>query len=162
MSAVAPYREAAAPATDHCFKLELKPTAWKARMWRAFDDSVTPMVRLDSEVVLRDIDNRDLRDLLTPFAAALHRLPVYLERGAGNPLPLSWSVGWLAIEHERPCAFLHRVLDDPVGILVASLFRAGESRADVTLSLSPYDLGRDRVVFAIRDYDIGTGADFAR
>ena len=48
-------------------------------------------------------------------------------------------MGWLAFERDKTVAFLHRVLDDPVGILVASLFRAGESRADVTLSISPYD-----------------------
>jgi hypothetical protein len=159
---VAPYRDQTVPATERCFKLELRPVAWKARMWRAFDDSVQPMVRLDATLALRDIQHRDLRDLLTPFAPSLHRVAVYLERGAAAPLPLPWSIGRLAVDRDLTVAFLHRVLDDPVGILVASLFRASESRADVTLSLSPYEIGRDRVVFALRDYDFGTGADFAR
>ena len=159
MSAIHPYRDAAVPASEHCFKLELRPQAWKARMWRAFDDSVQPMVRLDTALNLRDIE---LRDLLAPFSVSLARIAIYLERGAGAPLPLPWSVGWLAFERDKTVGFLHRVLDDPVGILVASLFRAGESRADVTLSASPYEIGRERVVFALRDYDIGTGADFAR
>ncbi len=162
MSAIAPYRDAAVPASDRCFKVEFKPFAWKARMWRAFDDTVQPMVRLDCALPVRDIENRDLRDLLTPFSLSLQRMPVYLERGAGAPLPLTWSMGWVFVEREKAYAFLHRVLDDPVGRLVAGLFRAGEARADVTLSLSPYEITRDRVKFAVRDYDIGTGADFAR
>jgi hypothetical protein len=32
----------------------------------------------------------------------------------------------------------------------------------VTLALSPYEIGRERLVFAMRDYDIGTGADFGQ
>ena len=162
MSAIAPYRDAAVPASDRCFKLELKPSDWKVRMWRAFDNSVTPMVRLDAELRPQDIENHDLRDLLTPFAVGLHRVPIYLERGAAAPLPLAWSMGRLTIEREHPCVFLHRVLDDPVGMLLSGLFRAGEARADVTLSLSPYEIGRDRIEFAVRDYDIGAGADFSR
>jgi hypothetical protein len=162
MSAIAPYREATVPATERCFKLEMRPFAWKARMWRAFDDSVQPMVRLDTSLSVRDLDSRDLRDLLTPFSLSLQRLAIYLERGAGAPLPLPWSIGWMAIERERSVAFLHRVLEDPVGRMVAGLFRAGESRADVTLSVSAYEITRDHVKFAIRDYDIGTGADFPR
>jgi hypothetical protein len=45
---IEPYREAVAPRNEICFNLVLKPIGWKARMWRAFDNSVTLMLRLDT------------------------------------------------------------------------------------------------------------------
>jgi len=162
VSAITPYRDTAVPPTERCFPLVLTPVDWKVRMWRAFDNSVTTMVRLNAEVRPQDIDNFDLRELLTPFAVGLHRMPIYLQRGTAAALPLPWSMGRLTIERERPCAFLHRVLDDPIGMLLAGLFRAGETQADVTLSILPYDIGSERIEFAVRDYDIGAGADFSR
>ena len=159
---IKPYRGAEVPASEHCFKLELRPVGWKARIWRSFDDTVQPMVRLDASLSPRDVDNRDLRDLLEPFSTPLQHIAVYLERGAAAPLQFPWSIGWLSVEREKSVAFLHRVLDDPLGAMVASLFRARESRADVTLSVSPYEVGRERVVLAVRDYDLGVGSDFAR
>ncbi len=54
------------------------------------------------------------------------------------------------------------MLDDPWGNVLATLFRAGEFRADVMLSLVPYEVTQGRVVFAVRDYDIGVGADLAQ
>jgi hypothetical protein len=159
---IKPYRGAEVPASEHCFKLELKPSGWKARIWRSFDDSVQPMVRLEASLHPRDIENRDHRDLLDPFSASLQHISVYLERGAGAPLPVPWSIGRLSVERDKSVGFLHRVLDDPIGVMVASLFRVRDSRADVTLSVSPWDVSRDRLVFAIRDYDLGVGSDFAR
>ena len=156
------YREAVVPPVERCFKLSVRPVAWKARLWRAFDDTATVMLRLDAALHLGDIAARPLRDLLEPFTPALASLAIYLERGARAPLPLAWSVGWLSADREHAVAFLHRVVDDPFGNELATLFRAGDARADVTLSMAPYELSADRVVFAVRDYDIGTGADFAR
>ncbi len=154
---IKPYREAAVPASERCFKVELKPFGWKARIWRAFDDTVQPMLRLDASLNPRDMDDRELRELLTPFSTSLQRITVYLERGAGAPLPLPWSVGWLSAEPDKSVAFLHRVLDDPAGVMVASFLPLRESRVDIVLFLSPYEVGRDRLVFAVRDYDFGTG-----
>ena len=46
--------------------------------------------------------------------------------------------------------------------MLATLVGAGGRHSDVTLSLSPYEIGHDRVVFAMRDYDIGFGAEIGR
>jgi hypothetical protein len=159
---VTPWTSADAPPKELSFKLELRPATWKARMWRSSGDFVQPMMRLDVPLRLSDVVDRTLRDLFAPFQAGLSELRVYLERGAGAPLPVAWSIGWLLLDHKRPACFLHRVLDDSWGNIMATLFRAGESRADLTLSVVPYEIGRDSVKFGIRDYDIGTGADFAR
>ena len=150
------------PPNELCFKLVVRPRAWKARMWRAFDGSVQPMLRLDCEIALREIDSASLRDLLMPFLAALRDCKVYLEQGARTALPLAWSVGRLSVERGGCSAFLHHVLDDSFGAVLATLFSADGRNTDVTLSLSPYEIGRERIVFAMRDYDIGTGAEFSR
>jgi hypothetical protein len=157
------WKSSGEPPKELSFKLELRPSAWKARMWRSSGDFVQPMMRLDASLRLMDIEDHSLRELFTPFQGGLNDIHVFLERGAGAPLPLSWSIGWLELDQtRRPACFLHRVLDDSWGNVLATLFRAGESRADVTLSIVPYDISRQRVMFAVRDYDIGTGADLAR
>lgn len=162
MSAPEEWRHAEAPPSERCFKLVLRPHAWKARLWRASDGGVLPMLRLDVQLVVRDIEDETLRESLNPYLSSLRDFRVYLERGASVPLPLAWSVGRLTCERDQSTVFLHRVLDDPFGAVLATLFRAGDTRADVTLSLSPYEIGRERLIFALADYDIGTGADFRR
>jgi len=156
------YRGATPPSADHAYKLVLRPYAWKARMWRASDDSVQPMLRLDVQLSVQEVERAELRDLLMPFLPALREIRLYLQRGSATALPVSWSVGRFSVEHDSATAFLHRVLDDPFGPVLAAVLPAGGARADVTLSLSPYEIGRDRLVFAMTDYDIGAGADFGR
>ena len=156
---IEPYRESVAPEKDRCFTFVLKPIAWKARMWRAFDNSVTTMMRLDCPLGQHDLVGSPAEDLLLPFVPALRTTAVYLERGASVPLPLPWSVGRVGIDHSHSVVFLHRVLDDPFGNVLATLFRAAESRADVTLFLALYEAAADKLIFAVRDYDIGVGAD---
>jgi hypothetical protein len=150
------------PPSDRCFKLVVQPRGWKARMWRAFDGSVMPMLRLDCQIATRDIESLPLRELLTPFLAALRNCHIYLEQGARTALPLAWSVGRLTVERDACTAFLHHVLDDPFGAVLTTLFSAEGRSTDVTLSLSPYEVGRERIIFAMRDYDIGTGGEFNR
>jgi hypothetical protein len=153
------YRDAAPPPDRESLKLVLTPKAWKARLWRAFDDSTTALLRLDAPLNPRDVADLRLREAVTPFAAGLAKLDVYLERGASVPLPLAWSVGHAMIERDRAVVWLHRVLDDPFGLILATLFR-GETKADLTLGVVAYEASRDRLTLAIRDYDLGLGADF--
>jgi hypothetical protein len=155
------WQSADLPPNERSFKLELKPSGWKGRLWRSAADYVQPMLRLDVPLRLIDVTDRTLHELFAPFQSALRNFDLYLERGAAAPLPVAWSIGRMVIESERAFCFLHRVLDDPWGNVLATLFRA-DSHADVTLSVVPYEVAGDRLVFGIRDYDIGTGADFRR
>lgn len=120
------------------------------------------MLRLDTPFDPRELAGKRGGDLLVPFRPALQSLVVYLERGASVPLPLTWSVGRVTVEHNRCSGFLHRVLDDPFGLALASMFRAAEAQADVTLNLALYEALPDKLTFAVRDYDIGVGAEFVR
>jgi hypothetical protein len=159
---IEPYREASAPGKEYCFALTVKPIGWKARIWRAFDDSVTVMLRLDAPLDTDEIADEAARELLTPFRPSLRNLIMYLQRGSQAPLPLSWSVGRVSIDHEHSCVFLHRVLDDPFGIALATMFRAAETHADVTIQVALYEAKADGLILAVRDYDIGVGAEFLR
>jgi hypothetical protein len=159
---IEPYREAVAPPLDRCIVVALKPIGWKARMWRAFDNSVTLMMRLDCPLDLRDLAGKPGHDLLMPFQASLRNLVCYCERGAAAPLPLPWTVGVCSIEFDRSTIFLHRVLDDPFGVAISTMFRAAETAADLTLTLALYEAQSNSLRFGVRDYDIGVGADFLR
>ncbi len=66
----------------------VRPAGWKARMWRSTGDFVQPMLRLDVPLMLTDIDDDMLHGLFQPFEARLGTLQLYLERGAGSPLPV--------------------------------------------------------------------------
>jgi hypothetical protein len=162
VTAIATWQKAEVPPNDRCFKLVAKPQAWKVRMWRAFDQSVQPMLRLDCPISLNDVESPALRDLLMPYLSALRGCHIYLEHGAQTALPLAWSVGRLTVEAGSCTAFLHHVVDDSFGAVLATLVGAGGRGSDVTLSLSPYEIGRERVVFAMRDYDVGFGAEIGR
>ncbi len=120
------------------------------------------MLRLDTPFDPHELAGKPGGDLLMPFRAALQSLVVYLERGASVPLPVSWSMGRLTVEHSRSSGFLHRVLDDPFGLALASMFRAAEAQADLTLVLALYDAQPNKLTFAVRDYDVGVGAEFVR
>ncbi len=159
--AIAVWQSNETPPNDRSYKLELKPAGWKARMWRSTGDFVQPMLRFDVPLKLIDVADRTLHELFAPFQAVLKDTDLYLERGAGVPLPMPWSIGRFTLDTKKPVCFLHRVLDDPWGNVLATLFRA-DSRADVTLALVPYSVEPERVVFGVLDYDIGTGADFRR
>jgi hypothetical protein len=112
------------PPSERCLKLVLRPHGWKARLWRTAGGGVMPMLRLDIQLAVRDVEDAALRELLTPFASSLRNLPLYLERGASVALPMPWSVGRLSIERDTSSGFLHHVLDDPFGSVLATLFRA--------------------------------------
>jgi hypothetical protein len=159
---IEPYREAVAPPNERCFNLVLKPIGWKARMWRAFDNSVTLMLRLDTPLDLHKVAGKPGYDLLSRFQPSLRSLVIYLERGASAPLPVSWSMGRITVEHDRSSGFLHRVLDDPFGVAMATMFRPAETQSDLTLTLALYEEHPDKLIFAVRDYDIGVGAEFLR
>jgi hypothetical protein len=160
MPALEPYRETTAPPESRCLRLVLKPIGWKARMWRAFDNSVTIMMRLDTPLELHDLD-ADGRALFEPFRPSLRGLKIYLERGASVPIPnLPWSIGRITFQREHSSGFLHRVLDDPFGMTMTTMFRTAETLADLTLLLALYESQPDALTFAVRDYDIGVGAEF--
>jgi hypothetical protein len=114
------------------------------------------MLKLDASVTISEIDDGDLRAALSPFAAELTSFPLYLDYTDQNHLPLSWAVGAFDIERGKH-AFMrfYDFLDTvPAHVLVPLLPAAG-AHSDLILSVIPYSLEKNWLLFAVTDYDLG-------
>ena len=136
----------------------LKPRlrSWTGRVWRSTPTSFQLMLKLDASLAISEIEDTDLRAALSPFAADLMSFPLYLDYTDENHLPVSWSVGAFHVERGKSAFmrfydFLETV---PSHVLVPLLPAAG-AQSDLILSVIPYSLETNRLIFAIADYDLG-------
>lgn len=145
-----------APPQNRTPALKPKLRSWTGRIWRATPQSFQLMLKLDASLSVSEIDNADLRAALAPFAAELSSFALYLDYTDEGKLPMSWAVG--AFNVERGKAAFMRFYDFletvPAHALVPLLPAAG-AQSDLILSVIPYRLERDLLVFAIADYDLG-------
>ena len=107
-------------------------------------------------LVVSEIEDKDLRASLAPFVAELTSFALYLDYTDENHLPLPWAVGAFTVEpgkhtFMRFYDFLETV---PAHVLVTLLPAAG-AQSDLILSVIPYSLETNRLIFAIADYDLG-------
>ena len=114
------------------------------------------MLKLDASLGVSEIEDGDLRATLTPFAADLTSFPLYLDYTDENHLPLSWAVGAFHIERGKHAfmRFYDFLESVPSHVLVPLLPAAG-AQSDLVLSVIPYSLETNRLIFAITDYDLG-------
>jgi hypothetical protein len=136
----------------------LKPRlrSWTGRIWRATPASFQLMLKLDASVAVSEIENDDLRAALSPFAAELSSFALYLDYTRENHLPLSWAVGAFYVDREKH-AFMrfYDFLDTVPAHALLPLLPAAGAQSDLILSIVPYVLETNRLVFAIADYDLG-------
>ena len=93
---------------------------------------------------------------LSPHIAELSSFALYLDYTDENHLPLPWAVGAFYVEGGKH-AFMrfYDFLDTvPAHVLVPLLPAAG-AQSDLILSVIPYVLETNRLIFAITDYDLG-------
>jgi hypothetical protein len=150
------YRAAEPPPQSRTPALKPRLRSWTGRVWRATPQSFQLMLKLDASVTISEIDDGDLRAALSPFAAELTSFPLYLDYTDQNHLPLSWAVGAFDIERAKH-AFMrfYDFLDTvPAHVLVPLLPAAG-AQSDLILSVIPYSLEKNRLLFAVTDYDLG-------
>jgi hypothetical protein len=143
------YRAAEPPPQSRTPALKPRLRSWTGRVWRATPQSFQLMLKLDASVTISEIDDGDLRAALSPFAAELTSFPQ-------NHLPLSWAVGAFDIERGKH-AFMrfYDFLDTvPAQVLVPLLPAAG-AHSDLILSVIPYSLEKNWLLFAVTDYDLG-------
>jgi hypothetical protein len=97
-----------------------------------------------------------LRAVLSPFAADLASFPIYLDYTHENHLPVSWAVGAFYIEQGKHAfmRFYDFLESVPAHVLVPLLPAAG-AQSDLILSVIPYSVETNRLIFAIADYDLG-------
>lgn len=150
------YRASEAPPQSRTPALKPRLRSWTGRVWRATPQSFQLMLKLDASLAISEIEDTDLRATLAPFAADLTSFPLYLDYTDENHLPLSWAVGAFHVERGKSAFmrfydFLETV---PAHVLVTLLPAAG-AQSDLILSVIPYSLETNRLVFAIADYDLG-------
>ena len=110
----------------------------------------------DASLAVSEIEDADLRAALSPHIAELSSFALYLDYTDENHLPLPWAVGAFYVEGGKH-AFMrfYDFLDTvPAHVLVPLLPAAG-AQSDLILSVIPYVLETNRLIFAISDYDLG-------
>ena len=150
------YRESEPPPQARTPALKPRLRSWTGRVWRSTPTSFQLMLKLDASLAMSEIEDTDLRAALSPFAADLMSFPLYLDYTDENHLPVSWAVGAFYVERGKSAFmrfydFLETV---PAHVLVTLLPAAG-AQSDLILSVIPYSLETNRLIFAIADYDLG-------
>ena len=150
------YRDNEAPPQSRTPALKPRLRSWTGRVWRSTPTSFQLMLKLDASLAISEIEDTDLRAALSPFAADLTSFPLYLDYTDENQLPVSWAVGAFHVERGKSAFmrfydFLETV---PAHVLVPLLPAAG-AQSDLILSVIPYSLETNRLIFAIADYDLG-------
>ena len=150
------YRDNAAPPQKRTLALKPKLRSWTGRVWRSTPTSFQLMLKLDASIAVSDIDDADLQAALTPHIAELSSVALYLDYTDENYLPLSWAVGAFYIDREKHAfmRFYDFLESVPAHVLVPLLPAAG-AQSDLILSVIPYVLETNRLIFAITDYDLG-------
>jgi hypothetical protein len=150
------YRDKEAPPQSRTPALKPRLRSWTGRVWRSTPTSFQLMLKLDASLAISEIENADLRATLAPFAAELASFALYLDYTDENHLPLSWAVGAFYIDREKHAfmRFYDFLESVPAHVLVPLLPAAG-AQSDLILSVVPYVLETNRLIFAIADYDLG-------
>jgi hypothetical protein len=150
------YRDNAAPPQKRTLAQKPKLRSWTGRVWRSTPTSFQLMLKLDASMAVSDIDDADLQAALTPHIAELSSFALYLDYTDENYLPLSWAVGAFYIDREKHAfmRFYDFLESVPAHVLVPLLPAAG-AQSDLILSVIPYVLETNRLIFAITDYDLG-------
>jgi hypothetical protein len=150
------YRAAEPPPQSRTPALKPRLRSWTGRVWRAAPQSFQLMLKLDASVSVSEIEDGSLRALLGPFTAELLSFPVYLDYTDENHLPLAWAVGAFHVERGKTAfmRFYDFLETAPAHVLVPLLPQAGV-QSDLILSVIPYSLETNRLIFAITDYDLG-------
>ena len=150
------YREQDAPPQSRTPALKPRLRSWTGRVWRSTPTSFQLMLKLDASLAISEIEDRDLRAVLSPFTAELSSFALYLDYTDENHLPLSWAVGAFYVDREKHAfmRFYDFLESVPAHALVPLLPAAG-AQSDLILSVIPYVLETNRLIFAITDYDLG-------
>ena len=150
------YRDKEAPPQSRTPALKPRLRSWTARVWRSTPDTFQLMLKLDASVAVSEIEDADLRAMLAPFAAELSSFALYLDYTDENHLPLSWAVGSFNVEHGNHTFMrFYDFLDTVPAHALIPLLPAAGAQSDLILSVIPYSLETNRLIFAIADYDLG-------
>jgi hypothetical protein len=114
------------------------------------------MLKLDASVAVSEVKDDELRSALTPFAAELTSIALYLDYTDEGKLPFPWAVGAFNVERGNG-AFMrfYDFLKTPPAQVLVPLLPAAGAQSDLILSIVPYRLETNLLVFLITEYDLG-------
>ncbi len=136
--------------------LKPKLRSWTGRVWRWHPQGYQLMLKLDASISVAEIEDAPLRKALSPFAAEIASFRLYLDHGDENRLPLPWAVGAFNVERgNKTYARFYDFLDTPSGNVLLNLLPQAGASSDLIFGVVPYRVEKDRLVFAIPDYDLG-------
>ena len=90
-----------------------------------------------------------------PFASELASFALYLDHGAENRLPEPWAVGAFNVERGKTFARFYDFLETPPANVLLNLLPLAGASSDLIFGVVPYSVEKNRLLFAIRDYDLG-------
>jgi hypothetical protein len=145
-----------APPDARAPALKPKLRSWTGRVWRWDPQGYQLMLKLDASISLADIEDNELRAALSPFASELSSFELYLDHGAENRLPLPWAVGAFNVERgNKTFARFYDFLETPPANVLLNLLPLAGASSDLIFGVVPYSVETNRLLFAIRDYDLG-------
>ena len=149
------YRDDAPPG-ERAPALKPKLRSWTGRVWRWHPQACQLMLKLDVSLSLADIEDNELRQGLTPFSVELASFRLYLDHGAENRLSLPWAVGMFNVERDnKTFVRFYDFLDTPAAHTLLNLLPQAGASSDLIFGVVPYSLEKNRLIFAIPDYDLG-------
>src|SRR4051794_24360999 len=151
-----PYLAKEAPAQERTLALRPRLRSWSGRIWRADPETFQLMLKLEASIQISEVEDPELQAVLAPFAADLMAFALYLDYSDRGQLPLPWAVGAFNVERGKHAfmRFYNFLETTPAHVLVPLLPAAG-AQSDLILSVVPYRLEADLLVFVVTDYDLG-------
>jgi hypothetical protein len=148
------YRGKTAPKT-RAPALKPKLRTWTGRVWRWDPNGYLLMLALDANLSMADVEDNELRTTLSPFSAEFSSFRIYLDHGAENRLPLPWAVGAFNVERGKTFGRFYDFLDTPAAHALLNLLPQAGANSDLIFGVVPYEIEKNRLLFAITDYDLG-------
>ncbi|HET6321641.1 MAG TPA: hypothetical protein VFF87_06280 [Hyphomicrobium sp.] len=156
--ALAPYTKTEPPSADKLPVITPRAISWTSRVWRHSRAGVVPLFKIDLALDIAAVEDRALQEALRPFEAQLQRFALYILHPEESKPLAPWAVGRLDVDEKSAYIFLHDFLAAPNGMLMLNLLQAQGAATEFILSLVPMTVERNRILFAIPDYDLGVRA----
>ena len=150
-----PYTATEAPPQDKVLALKPKPLAWTSRVWRESPGRTIPLFKIDVHIEPREIEDKALAQALRPFAAQLDKIAIYLLHPEETQRLAPWAVGHFDVDRKAGFMFFHDFLGAPNGALMLSLMQTAGASTDLFLSVVPFRVEAEKIVFAVTGYDLG-------
>jgi hypothetical protein len=150
-----PYTATETPPQEKVLALKPRLLAWTSRVWRESPGRAVPLFKIDVRIEPRDIDDKELAQALRPFAAQLDKVAIYLLHPEETPRLAPWAVGTFDVDRKAGFMFFHDFLSASNANLMMNLMQTAGAATDLVMSIVPFRVEAEKIVFAVTGYDLG-------